>query len=125
MREMSIRGWASYSDLTVLGSGLQARQLVSLLTNCAVKVTAVCLTTYAAGFLTLLGTTAALARTPLGPTAVSDSVQTLSQACAGVEEPEPRTDPETDLRLSPADLLTASLLVATLTSVSHTSTWTH
>ena len=43
--EMSIRGWASYSDLTVLGSGLQARQLVCLLANCAVKVNAVCLTT--------------------------------------------------------------------------------
>ena len=51
---------ATYSDLTVLSSGEAASHLLTLLAQAAIKVTAVCLTTYAAGLLTLLGTAAAL-----------------------------------------------------------------
>merc|ERR550539_1722234 len=66
IREVSARdGDATYSDLSVLGSGEQAAHMLSLLAQAAIKVTAVCLTTYAAGILTLLGTAAALSRTPL------------------------------------------------------------
>merc|ERR1711881_539893 len=108
MREVTARdGDATYSDLTVLGSGEQAAHMLSLLAQAAIKVTAVCLTTYAAGILTLLGTAAALSRTPLGPAQVSSSVRTLASAFNGLDE----------LRtLSHADLVTASLLVTTLTS---------
>merc|ERR1712088_626047 len=87
IREVADRdGDATYSDLTVLGSGEQAAHMLSLLAQAAIKVTAVCLTTYAAGILTLLGTAAALSRTPLGPAQVSSSVRTLASAFNGQEE---------------------------------------
>merc|ERR1711971_1489410 len=89
IREVAARdGDATYSDLTVLGSGEQAAHMLSLLAQAAIKVTAVCLTTYAAGILTLLGTAAALSRTPLGPAQVSSSVRTLASAFNGLEEEE-------------------------------------
>merc|ERR1711970_1064643 len=81
LREVSARdGDATYSDLNVLSSGEQAAHMLSLLAQAAIKVTAVCLTTYAAGILTLLGTAAAISRTPLGPAQVSSSVRTLASA---------------------------------------------
>merc|ERR1712210_408939 len=126
IREVADRdGDATYSDLTVLGSGEQAAHMLSLLAQAAIKVTAVCLTTYAAGILTLLGTAAALSRTPLGPAQVSSSVRTLASAFNGLEEqevgvhqvPDDSNNTRDELRsLSHADLVTASLLVATLTS---------
>ena len=126
IREVTDRdGDATYSDLTVLGSGEQAAHMLSLLAQAAIKVTAVCLTTYAAGILTLLGTAAALSRTPLGPAQVSSSVRTLASAFNGLEEqevgvhqvPDDNNNTRDELRsLSHADLVTASLLVATLTS---------
>jgi len=123
IREVTARdGDATYSDLTVLGSGEQAAHMLSILAQAAIKVTAVCLTTYAAGILTLLGTAAALSRTPLGPAQVSNSVRTLASAFTGLEEQEVGVhqvpdDTRDELRtLSHADLLTASLLVTTLTS---------
>lgn len=117
MREMCSRGSSSatYSDLTVLSSGEAASHLLTLLAQAAIKVTAVCLTTYAAGLLTLLGTAAALSRTPLGPAAVSSSVRTLAAACRGLEEQDGPAE-ELYTGLTSADLVTASLLVATLTS---------
>jgi len=125
IREVTARdGDATYSDLTVLGSGEQAAHMLSILAQAAIKVTAVCLTTYAAGILTLLGTAAALSRTPLGPAQVSNSVRTLASAFTGLEEQEvgvhqvpDDNNTRDELRtLSHADLLTASLLVTTLTS---------
>merc|ERR1712180_350230 len=122
LREVSARdGDATYSDLMVLGSGEQAAHLLSLLAQAAIKVTAVCLTTYAAGLLTLLGTAAALSRTPLGPEAVSNSVRTLARACSGLEDQDVVTEKDQmeDIRsnnLTTKDLVTASLLVTTLTS---------
>merc|ERR1712107_676563 len=79
---------ATYSDLMVLGSGEQAAHMLSLLAQAAIKVTAVCLTTYAAGLLTLLGTAAALSRTPLGPAQVSHSVRTLASVFHGLDDQE-------------------------------------
>merc|ERR1712158_263627 len=125
LREVSARdGDATYSDLMVLGSGEQAAHMLSLLVQAAIKVTAVCLTTYAAGILTLLGTAAALSRTPLGPAQVSSSVRTLASAFNGLYEQEvgvhqvpDDNNTRDELRtLSHADLVTASLLVTTLTS---------
>merc|ERR1711981_647994 len=125
IREVTARdGDATYSDLSVLGSGEQAAHMLSLLAQAAIKVTAVCLTTYAAGILTLLGTAAALSRTPLGPAQVSSSVRTLASAFNGLDEQEVAVHQVPDdnntrdeLRtLSHADLVTASLLVTTLTS---------
>merc|ERR550525_1774456 len=125
LREVSARdGDATYSDLMVLGSGEQAAHMLSLLVQVAVKVTAVCLTTYAAGLLTLLGTAAALSRTPLGPAQVSDSVRTLASAFHGLDEqevgvhqvPDDNNTRDEMRTLSHADLVTASLLVTTLTS---------
>ena len=115
--EVAARGGATYSDLGVLGSGELAAQMLTLLAQAALKVTAVCLTTYAAGLLTLLGTAAALSRTPLGPAQVATSVRTLATAFAGEEQEQVVTEEWEDGRnLSNADLLAASLLVATLTS---------
>merc|ERR1712198_113548 len=125
LREVTARdGDATYSDLTVLGSGEQAAHMLSLLAQAAIKVTAVCLTTYAAGILTLLGTAAALSRTPLGAAQVSSSVRTLASAFNGLEEqqvgvhqvPDDNNTREELRSLSHADLVTASLLVTTLTS---------
>merc|ERR1712198_451415 len=125
LREVTARdGDATYSDLTVLGSGEQAAHMLSLLAQAAIKVTAVCLTTYAAGILTLLGTAAALSRTPLGPVQVSSSVRTLASAFNGLEEqevgvhqvPDDNNTREEMRSLSHADLVTASLLVTPLTS---------
>merc|ERR1711936_1051527 len=125
IREVTARdGDATYSDLSVLGSGEQAAHMLSLLAQAAIKVTAVCLTTYAAGILTLLGPAAALSRTPLGPAQVSNSVRTLASAFTGLEEQEvgvPQVPDDNNTRdelrtLSHADLVTASLLVTTLTS---------
>lgn len=115
--EVAARGGATYSDLSVLGSGELAAHMLTLLAQAAVKVTAVCLTTYAAGLLTLLGTAAALSRTPLGPAQVATSVRTLATAFAGEEQEQVVAEEREDGRnLSSADLVAASLLVATLTS---------
>merc|ERR1711962_78386 len=121
VREVINRNSASYTDLVVLGSRVQASHLLTLLTQAAIKVTAVCVTTYAAGLLTLLGTAAALSRTPLGPEAVSNSVRTLARACSGLEDQDVVTEKDQmeDIRsnnLTTKDLVTASLLVTTLTS---------
>jgi len=123
VREVINRNSASYTDLVVLGSRVQATHLLTLLTQAAIKVTAVCVTTYAAGLLTLLGTAAALSRTPLGPQAVSNSVRTLARACScsALEDQDvvTETDQMEDIRannLTTKDLVTASLLVTTLTS---------
>merc|ERR1712180_217111 len=88
VREVINRNSASYTDLVVLGSRVQASHLLTLLTQAAIKVTAVCVTTYAAGLLTLLGTAAALSRTPLGPAQVSHSVRTLPSVFHGLDDQE-------------------------------------
>lgn len=78
-RQMSKRGgWTTYSDLIVLARTIQLRQMWDLISECMIKVTAVCATAYAAGVMTMLGTCYVLSKTPLGPAAVDQSIQTLS-----------------------------------------------
>lgn len=114
-REMMTRGWASYSDLLVLTENPQVSRLWRLVTEASLKMTAVCMAAYAASIFTLVGTVAVLNQTPLGPTGVSEAVRSLRSA------PTPTTAadtlvPEADRNVSPAELLTASLLVTSLSS---------
>merc|ERR1719186_1596970 len=107
------------------------------------KVTAVCLTAYAASLLTILGTVSFISTTSLAPTHVSASARSLassvrssvasltsSPSCGSAEDgldgvpgvpdmPQGLEDLDgnlMDIRPSAAEFLTASLLVATLTS---------
>jgi len=134
MKEVTGRGWASYSDLSVLSNSPGLQNLASLLLSYTIKMSAVCMTAYAAGFLSLLGTAAVLDKTPVGPAAVAASLRCLtSPGLAETREAEDQLHtgdlapdyldndrPASDYLPgrggpSPADLLTASLLVASLT----------
>jgi len=140
-KQVSARGFASYSDLTQLTNTATLQKVWSLLSDCTIKVTAVCLTAYAASILTLLGTVSFISTTPLAPTHVSSSARSLASSVrtsvasltssgdsGGPEEaldgiadmPLGLDDLESDflldIRPSAAEFLTASLLVATLTS---------
>merc|ERR1719228_3068571 len=128
-REVSARGWATYTDLHQLANTATLHRVWSLLTDCSLKATAVCLTAYAASILTLLGTVSVLSHTPVGPAQVASSVRTLASSVRGFTArpatdpspdslPDTLTDPESllDSRPSAAEFLTASLLVVTLTS---------
>ena len=114
-REMTSRGWSSYSDLLVLSQNPAVERLLRLLIETSVKMSAVCVATYAASVLTFLGTAAMLNQTPFGPTAVGESFQTLRRT---TRQPTatPQPDRSADRNITTADLLTASLLVTTLTS---------
>jgi len=124
-REMSRRGWASYSDLVVLSQNPAVDKLWRLLTETSVKLTSVCMAAYAASVLTFLGTAALLNQTPFGPTSVAQSLEilrrvdrmtdTVAAADTPVPEPSDRSTPDI-LQVSPAELLTASLLVTSLSS---------
>ena len=134
MKEVSDRGWATYTEMETLSG---ANDLWRLCVELSVKVTAVCAAAYTAGFLSLLATTAVLERSPAGPSAVSQSVKTLSSLmttrtssnadfdfAAIVPDTEDVLKIETDAiedmvnnpRVSAADLLKASLLVTSLSS---------
>jgi len=132
LKEVTDRGWATYTELNTL-SGVT--DLWRLCVDLSVKVTAVCAAAYTAGFLSLLATTAVLERSAAGPTAVTQSVKTLSSlmttrtsssntdfdfAVPDSEDVLLETDAIEDLvnhpRVSAADLLKASLLVTSLSS---------
>jgi len=134
MKEVSDRGWATYTEMETLSG---ANDLWRLCVELSVKVTAVCAAAYTAGFLSLLATTAVLERSAAGPSAVSQSVKTLSNLmttrtssdadfdfAAIVPDTEDVLKIETDAiedmvnnpRVSAADLLKASLLVTSLSS---------
>merc|ERR1719290_980849 len=72
-KEVTKRGWASYTDLDVLSTDVQ--NLWTVFISYTMKMTAVCVTAYAAGILSLLGTAAVLQKTPVGPEAVSSSIR--------------------------------------------------
>jgi len=146
VRALCDRGWSSYSDLSVLcgaSSPYLGSSLLSLLLRSSLQMTCVCLTAYAASFLTMLSTVALLSRTPLGPQAVTTSISTLMSSTTSTSAPEPITVPDyPDIQemetiqglvpentletenesvlykpgLSPAELLKASLFVTTLAS---------
>lgn len=139
-KQVSARGFASYTDLAQLTHTATMQKVWSLLSECTIKVTAVCLTAYAASILTLLGTVSFISSTPLAPTHVSSSARSLAssvrtsvasltssgdsgsaeEALDGIADmPDGLEDLESvllDIRPSAAEFLTASLLVATLTS---------
>merc|ERR1719289_14740 len=119
-KEVTRRGWASYTDLDVLSTDVQ--NLWSVFISYTMKMTAVCVTAYAAGILSLLGTAAVLQKTPVGPEAVSSSIRTLSAALSS--NPNQDEVPDYDLanesahaHVTPADIISASLIVTTLTGV--------
>merc|ERR1712168_750433 len=117
-KEVTKRGWASYTDLDVLSTDVQ--NLWTLFISYTMKMTAVCVTAYAAGILSLLGTAAVLQKTPVGPEAVSSSIRTLSAALSSNQDEVPDydlTNESTHAHLTPAALISASLLVTTLTGV--------
>merc|ERR1719220_3079314 len=116
-KEVTRRGWASYTDLDVLSTDVQ--NLWSVFISYTMKMTAVCVTAYAAGILSLLGTAAVLQKTPVGPEAVSSSIRTLSAALSSNQDEVPDYDlaNESHAHVTPADIISASLLVTTLTGV--------
>jgi len=79
-KEVIQRGWASYTDFEVLSRN---SEIQNLLNNCIIytmQMCAICVTAYAAGILSLLGTAAALNRTSVGPAAVSSSISILTSS---------------------------------------------
>jgi len=126
LKQVTERGWATYTELTTLTRSLALQDLLQLCGLLTIKMTAVCMAAYAAGFISLLGTTAVLERTPAGPSGVSSSVKTLASCLASPDQDSP-ADLPADLpadileasphsRITAADLLTASLLVTSLSA---------
>ena len=142
-RELSRRSWSTYSDLDILSSSESVVGLWKFLAETAVRVTTVCMAAYAASLFTLLGSTALLNQTQFGPNGVADSYRTLvtrrdssDLTARGHELILPNTadfddsdSPSSaslseiinskqaargDLSVTPAELLTASLLVASI-----------
>ena len=142
-RELSRRSWSTYSDLDILSSSESVVGLWKFLAETAVRVTTVCMAAYAASLFTLLGSTALLNQTQFGPNGVADSYRTLMPrrdssdlTARGHELILPNTadfddsdSPSSaslseiinskqaargDLSVTPAELLTASLLVASI-----------
>jgi len=118
LRQVAERGWATYTELTTLSRSLVLQDLLQLCTALTIKMTAVCVAAYAAGFISLLGTAAVLERTPAGPSAVSNSVKTLASCLSSSDQDSPDVpdilDTSSNSRITAADLLTASLLVTSL-----------
>eukprot|EP00092_Neocalanus_flemingeri_P003301 GFUD01003533.1.p1 GENE.GFUD01003533.1~~GFUD01003533.1.p1 ORF type:complete len:489 (+),score=178.89 GFUD01003533.1:154-1620(+) len=125
-KEVSERGWASYTDLDVLSQNTEIQNLWSIFFSYTMKMTAVCVTAYAAGLLSLLGTAALLNKTPVGPAAVSSSFRTLAASLSSGHDNQDTLDQVPDYNdlandsahahVTPADLITASLLVASLSA---------
>lgn len=143
-REVSRRDWATYSDLEILSRSEGVIGLWKFLADTAVRVTTVCMAAYAASLFTLLGSTALLNQTPFGPNGLANSYRSLTNRRDSTElsidsvpelfsptqsENASSTDlselltlkngklvPRSDVNVSPAELLTASLLVASIKS---------
>jgi len=123
LREVTARGWATYTELNTLSRQLGLQELARLCAELTIKMTAVCVAAYAAGFISLLGTTALLERTPAGPSGLSHSVKSLTSCLSTPAEDSVLSAPVGDMmetstsphsRITAADLLTASLLVTSL-----------
>ncbi|XP_071439359.1 protein CNPPD1 isoform X2 [Hetaerina americana] len=81
-REGHRKGWFTYSDLNYL---LQSKELFSI-ANTLLTVSAVCLTSYTAGVLTLLGSTIIVSSLP-SPTSVLQSVHHTSLLAKPAQAP--------------------------------------
>ena len=95
-KEVSKRGWASYTDLEVLSMNTEIQNLWRIVISYTLKMTAVCVTAYAAGILSLLGTAAVLHTTPVGPEAVCSSIKTLATSLSSVDVNQNSIDQETE-----------------------------
>merc|ERR1712215_521705 len=125
-KEVTQRGWASYTDFEVLSRNSEIQNLWNIFISYTMKMTAICVTAYAAGILSLVGTAAVLNKTPVGPTAVSSSIKTLASSLSFDQDNQETLDQVPDFsditnepisaHVTPADLLKASLLVTTLTA---------
>jgi len=132
LKEVTERGWATYTELTVLSQHPGVQDIWWKFVELSAKMTAVCAAAYTAGFLSLLATAALLEKTPAGPSSVSSSVQTLSNCISmtpssSTLETDDQTVPDSSdfgmhdevinqTRVTAADILTASLLVTSLSS---------
>merc|ERR1712183_741729 len=119
-KEVTQRGWASYTDFEVLSTNTEIQNLWNIFISYTMKMTAVCVTAYAAGILSLLGTAAVLNKTSVGPAAVSSSIKTLSAALSSNQDEVPDyalTNESSHAHVTPADIISASLIVTTLTGV--------
>jgi len=81
-------GWTTYTDINILSKHIDLQIIWERLANVALQVTAVCLAAYAASLMTMLGTCYALTKANLGPTSVTQSLNTLKSA---VTSSPPRT----------------------------------
>jgi len=144
VKGVTARGWATYTELAVLSGHPGVRDIWRMFCELTLRMSALCTAAYTAGFLSLLASVTLLERTPLGPTSVSDSVTTLSDiinaspsasindnsTASLVPETPAFTDSLDDIaevidrldgvisqpRVTAADLLTASLIVSSLSS---------
>merc|ERR1719242_571148 len=116
LKEVRQRGWATYTELATLSRSVGVRELLQLCTALTFKMTAVCVAAYAATFLSLLGTAALLERTPAGPSGLTNSVKTLTSCLSSADQDPPADiiDAGSNSRITAADVLTASLLVTSL-----------
>ena len=73
-------GWTTYTDINVLSKQIHLQIIWERLANVAFQVTAVCIAAYAASLVTMIGTCYALTKANLGPSAVSQSFNTLKSA---------------------------------------------
>merc|ERR1711994_437926 len=73
-------GWTTYSVIQVLSKQIHLHMIWERLANVAFQITAVCLAAYAASLVTMIGTCYALTKANLGPSAVSQSFNTLKSA---------------------------------------------
>ena len=143
---VTARGWATYTELAVLSGHPGVRDIWRMFCELTLRMSALCTAAYTAGLLSLLASVTLLERTPLGPTSVSNSVTTLSDiitasssTSASIDDDStasfvPETPAFTDNlgditevmdsletvisqpRVTAADLLTASLIVSSLSS---------
>ena len=142
---VTARGWATYTELAVLSGHPGVRDIWRMFCELTLRMSALCTAAYTAGLLSLLASVTLLERTPLGPTSVSNSVTTLSDIMTAssttasidddstasfVPETPAFTDNLDDItevmdsletvisqpRVTAADLLTASLIVSSLSS---------
>jgi len=143
MKRVANRGWATYTELAVLSGHPGVRDIWRMFCELSLRVTALCSAAYTAGFLSLLASVTLMERTPLGPTGVSNSLSTLSDIISATspaitDDTAATFVPESPViaehldnideameslegivsqpRVNVADLLTASLIVTSLSS---------
>ena len=72
--------WTTYTDIDILSKRISLYLVWERMANLVLKVTAVCVAAYAASLMTMIGPCYALTRVNLGPSTVSQSLNTLLSA---------------------------------------------